>query len=413
MNIAGRLALWTACLLAPSADAKGATGAGEASGSSPNNMLIATISPSELLRSTPAASILESTYPTEELHRLFDDWRETFGRSYESDPPHEAALRKLTFLKNHAFIEEHNQAGHDWKLGHNEFSDLSQEEFMERMKLGKHSPGVFKPRGRSDGRLVSAGARSLRSLAADVEEDEFEGNAGEYDDLEVPDEKNWVEEGAVSSVKNQWFCGACWAFSAVGAIEGARAIKTGNLTDLSMQQLLDCDDTDMGCGGGLMNWAFQYDEDSVGLCSLNDYPYAYHRHWFWGCSRYAPYCTPIPDTRVSKYVNITETEEDLKAAIAIQPVSVAVMADGVSWQFYRDGIYSSPCEDPKTINHGVLAVGYGSDENGDYWLVKNSWGGYWGQGGYIKLGRNVGSESVGGSSCILTLASRPILKDEE
>lgn len=75
---------------------------------------------------------------------------------------------------------------------------------MERMKLGKHSPGVFKPRGRSDGRLVSAGARSLRSLAADVEEDEFEGNAGEYDDLEVPDEKNWVEEGAVSSVKNQW-----------------------------------------------------------------------------------------------------------------------------------------------------------------------------------------------------------------
>ena len=98
---------------------------------------------------------------------------------------------------------------------------------------------------------------------------------------------------------------------------------------------------------GLMNWAFQYDEDTVGLCSLEDYPYAYReffscvghnglpvcivltnyltsyvdRHWFWGCSRYAPYCTPVPDTRVSKYVNITETEEDLKAAIAIQPVS--------------------------------------------------------------------------------------------
>ena len=77
------------------------------------------------------------------------------------------------------------------------------------------------------------------------------------------------------------FCGACWAFSAVGAIEGARAIKTGNLTDLSMQQLLDCDDTDMGCGGGLMNWAFQYDEDAVGLCSLDQYPYAYRE--FFSC----------------------------------------------------------------------------------------------------------------------------------
>ena len=203
MSIAGRLAPWTACLLAPSADAIGATGAaGEATDSFRNDIL-STISPSEFLRSTPAATILESTYPTEELHRLFDEWRETFGRSYESNSPREAALRKLTWLKNHAVIEKHNQAGHDWKLGHNEFSDLSQEEFMERMRLGEHSPGVFMPRGRSDGRLVSAGARSLRSSAADVEGEELE-NDEDHDELEVPDEKNWVEEGAVTAVKNQW-----------------------------------------------------------------------------------------------------------------------------------------------------------------------------------------------------------------
>jgi len=46
-----------------------------------------------------------------------------------------------------------------------------------------------------------------------------------------------------------------------------------------MQQLVDCDMTDLGCGGGLMAQAFQYEEDSVGLCADRDYPMAYHRHW--------------------------------------------------------------------------------------------------------------------------------------
>merc|ERR1712176_1079777 len=208
------------------------------------------------------------------------------------------------------------------------------------------------------------------------------------------------------------FCGACWAFSAVGAIEGARYINTGNLTDLSVQQLIDCDMTDMGCSGGLMDLAFQFDEDAVGLCDSLSYPFAYHRHWFYGCSRYMPYCTPLSDTKVKKYVNVSNTEEDLRAAIATQPVSVAVNADGLSWQFYRDGILSPACDDPDSINHGVLAVGYGHEEDGDYWLVKNSWGLWWGEQGYIKLGRNDGSEATGGSSCILSLASRPIMTKE-
>ena len=189
----------------------------------------------------------------------------------------------------------------------------------------------------------------------------------------------------------------CWAFSAIGSIEGARYIKTGNLTDLSMQQLLDCDMTDLGCFGGLMDQAFQYDEDAVGLCSAQDYPYAYHRHWFWGCERYAPYCSPLPYTKVKKYVNVTKTEEALKAAIATQPVSVAVAAGGTSWQFYKSGVYDVGCEHNEkgepAIDHGVLAVGYGhydptTDPSAtaggvasDYFLIKNSWGENWGMNG--------------------------------
>lgn len=211
-----------------------------------------------------------------------------------------------------------------------------------------------------------------------------------------------------------------WAFSAVGAIEGARFIATGNLTELSVQQLIDCDQTDLGCGGGLMVNAFQYDDD--GLCSREDYPYAFHRHWFSGCSRYLPYCTPVEHSKVLKFVNVTETEDDLIAAIATQPTSVAVSAGNVDWQFYRNGVYDKGCDDQ--IDHGVLAVGYGqidpafdpnADTNttADYFLIKNSWGSWWGEEGFIKLGRGGGNEAEGGSSCVLKVSARPIMRKDD
>ena len=131
---------------------------------------------------------------------------------------------------------------------------------------------------------------------------------------------------------------------------------------LSMQQLIDCDMTDLGCGGGLMDQAFAYDEDVVGLCALSDYPFAYHRHWFYGCSRYMPYCTPLSDTRVRKFVDVNKTEADLAAAIATQPVSVAVVAAD-DWQFYSGGIYDGGCPSPDDIDHGER------DGWGDPWLT--------------------------------------------
>lgn len=293
------------------------------------------------------------------------------------------------------------------------------------------------PKGREDGSSwISSSSRKLRSGDGGGGADYLDVDAGDGEDsdtsdadeatvVDVPEYKNWDEDGAVTKVKNQWFCGACWAFSAVGAIEGARYIKTGNLTDLSIQQLIDCDMTDMGCGGGLMSLAFSYDEDSVGLCSFEEYPFAYHRHWFFGCKRYMPYCTPLTDSKVLKYVNVTKTEEAMKAAIATQPVSVAVSAGATDWQFYHKGVFNKGCDDPESIDHGVLAVGYGhydpktdpsaasDDAAGDYWLVKNSWGEGWGSSGYIQLGRGAGNEAEGGSSCVLTLASRPIIKVED
>jgi cathepsin L len=118
-------------------------------------------------------------------------------------------------------------------LGHNEYSDMTLDEFRVHFKLGKYfhqSPAA--PKVISD-----------PQLAADV--------LGYLTELELPDYTNWIAQGGVTPVKNQGQCGSCWAFSTTGALEGAKFIHTGELTALSEQNLIDCDHKDLGCSGGL------------------------------------------------------------------------------------------------------------------------------------------------------------------
>merc|ERR1712151_611447 len=79
----------------------------------------------------------------------------------------------------------------------------------------------------------------------------------------------------------------------------------------------------------------------------------------------------------------------LKAAVAKQPVSIAIEADKSVFQLYKSGVMDSKSCGTK-LDHGVLAVGYGTQDGKDYWKVKNSWGASWGDSGYIKLLRGKG-----------------------
>jgi len=204
----------------------------------------------------------------------------------------------------------------------------------------------------------------------------------------LPSSVDWTTKGAVTAVKNQGQCGSCWAFSTTGSVEGVNAVNGKGLISLSEQQLVDCSGSygNMGCNGGLMDYAFQYIIATGGLCTEAAYPYTA-----------ADGTCKSSCTRTTKIAAFTDVAHDsdiaLATAVAQQPVSVAIEADQSSFQFYSGGILTAACG--TALDHGVLAVGYGAQGSTLYWKVKNSWGASWGESGYIRLAR--GSQYNGGA----------------
>lgn len=341
------------------------------------------------------SSSIHADIVEDSLHSEFFAWTKEHSKTYETED--ETKLRLGIWKQNNAFIEAHNskQPAPSYTLGHNQFSDLTLDEYQEFNKLGSYSPGLMTPfRARSDEPVATATKlRKNRRLQ------------------DVPDSVDWVEKGAIVPVKNQGMCGSCWAFSAIVAIEGAHFLDTGNLTSLSEQELVDCDKLDMGCGGGLMDNAFLFDENSTGICSEEDYPYKMHRRWLKGCGSENGECTPVEHTRVKSFIDVENSVDALVQAISQQPVSVAIEADQQSFQFYKSGVFDDPsCGE--ALDHGVAAVGYGTSEDGkDYFKVRNSWGSSWGDEGYILMSRST-EYQVNGTCGILSFASMPMLRDD-
>lgn len=206
---------------------------------------------------------------------------------------------------------------------------------------------------------------------------------------------DWRTKGAVTPVKDQGMCGSCWAFSTTGSVEGAMFLKSGKLQSYSEQQLVDCSGAfgNYGCNGGLMDNAFQYIEKNP-LELETDYPYTAQD----GSCKYA---SAKGQGRVAAFTDVTpNSPAQLKAAIAKQPVSVAIEADQYAFQAYKSGVITTGCG--QNLDHGVLAVGYGTLNNQEFFLVKNSWGTGWGDQGYVRI--STAASNVCG---ILSAASYP------
>jgi len=222
---------------------------------------------------------------------------------------------------------------------------------------------------------------------------------------DMPKKVNWTSEGYVTPIKNQQQCGSCWAFSATGSMEGQHFKKTGKLVSLSEQNLVDCSQPEgnYGCEGGLMDQAFNYTVINKGIDTEASYPYT-------AMDGKCVFNATNVGATISSWTDVpTGSEADLQKAVAtVGPISVGIDASQYTFQLYKSGVYYDPNCSSQFLDHGVLAVGYGTKKmhgkSTDFWLVKNSWGTDWGMDGYIEMSRNKNNNCG-----IATQASYPVV----
>jgi len=294
-------------------------------------------------------------YTSDEYKSAFANWMHEHDRMYAAE---EFLNRFEIFKQNMDFVRDWNSQNSETVLGLNSLADLTNSEYRN-IYLGTRFDGTE--------RLANPEPFTLpeEPLAVTID---------------------WRQKGAVTEIKDQGQCGSCWSFSATGSTEGVHYLATGKLVSLSEQNLMDCSGAygNEGCNGGLMNSAFQYIIANKGIDTEDSYPYQTRQA---SCR----FTTSNIGATISSYKNVAAgNEAALQSAVNVQPVSVAIDASQNSFQLYKSGVYYETKCSSSRLDHGVLAIGYGTDEatGSDYWLVKNSWGRTWGIDGFINMARN-------------------------
>lgn len=291
----------------------------------------------------------------------FNTWLNTQNKMYVS--PAEKNYRKTVFAANYQKVKQMNSVM-TYTSELNKFADMTEEEFISKytgLRYDANAPKNYK---------------TLETT-----------NQGGVD---------WRTKGAVNAVKDQGQCGSCWAFSATSSLESVAFLNQGTLYSLSEQQLVDCATStgNHGCNGGWMDYAFKYIQMAGGIEQSSDYPYTARD----GTCNFKKDKTKV---KVKGWADVPQNNcGQLLNALNSNPVSVAIAANAI--MYYKTGVFdNTSCG--TGLNHGVTAVGYGSDAGKNYWTVRNSWGGNWGEQGYIRMSRDVTQGGAG--ICGICMAS--------
>ena len=309
------------------------------------------------------------------LFQQFQKFIKKYHKKYESI--NEFLARYEVFRRN--VMTTFNEENLGYRTGITKFSDLTQQEFAktylnlnyDAMAMANFEPTIVK--------VTNA----------------------------APDAWNWQDKGVVANVKDQGSCGSCWAFSTMANLEGLYALQKGVVKTFSEQQLVDCDNTDSGCNGGLMEYSFTWLKDNGGFNLDTDYPYKGTKQ---ACKSDSSKYVDMKVTGYKKLGNEYSNwdcvdEEGIKEFLyETGPLAVALNANPL--QTYSSGILDKTAAQCPTsgLNHAVTMVGYGTDtaSGKDYWLVKNSWGKSWGESGYFRIRRGNGTCGI---NCYITSAT--------
>ena len=294
---------------------------------------------------TTTTTVLGFTYKNDPTWATF---KNKFLKRY--DTIDEEIHRYKIFLENMRLAAHYNEAEQEASYGMTRYSDKLATELFTEITTPPFVPGSIEP------------APEIKGLG------------------EIPDNFDWRLKGAVTHVKDQGSCGSCWAFSAVGCVEGAHFVNTSKLAALSEQELLDCEVTSMGCNGGWAQVALEWAKK--GVMNETDYPYKAVKGT----------CAFDASKVVAKVTSIygilpnmpTKMQENM---LAHGPISISL--DASKFHSYLGGIMNGTDCSKITANHAVLLVGWGVEPTTGtkYWIIKNSWGPSWGENGYIRIVR--------------------------
>jgi len=319
---------------------------------------------------------------THPLHTMFEQFKLRFGRKYENEM--ENNKRFQIFIENKALIDDHNLKNESFTLKMNHFGDRHHDEF--KSTLHGYDLTVLKRSGKTYNNFTHI----LNGF--------------------TPRNVDWVQKGKVSPVKDQQYCGGCWAFAIADATESRFAIAHNTApVVLSVQEQLDCnhDGVNQGCTGGNLPEGYDYLVDHKGLCLARDYQFEGDDNRN-KCRKRSRRCRNRSGQIKDYGIVYPYNEHALKKAVAQGPVAIAIEADDKRMQFYESGIFTSPyCG--KDVDHAMTIVGYGEENGMKYWKIKGTWSDSWGEDGYIKVCRECGRNGRAGQCGVAVEAVFPIV----